>query len=645
VRAALPWAIAVLAALRPGAHPLPPAQPANPGGVFEASIDELGRRLAAGDVTSRDLVRQSLARIAAYDQAGPALNAMVSINPRALDEADARDRERRAGRSRGPLHGLPFVVKDNFDTVDLPTTGSSVALATHKPRQDATLVARLRAAGAVIVGKTNLHELAAGIVTVSSLGGRTRNPYGLSRNPGGSSGGTGAAVAASFGVAGLGTDTCGSIRIPAAHNNLVGLRPTMGLTSRAGIIPLAHTQDVGGPVGRSVRDVALVLDAIAGPDDRDPATRAGLGRAPASYAESLGGAVLPGARLGVLRALFGTDEDREVADLVDGAVARMREAGAVVVDVSVPDLAGLLRSSAVIDYEFKFDLADYLAAQPAPPVRSLGEILERGLYHADLDAPFRRRNATASADSAAYRAALGRREDLTRLAGAAMDMLELDALIYPPIRRKAAPLLETQGGGNNCQLSASTGWPALVVPAGFTADGLPVGIEFLGRPFSEPRLLSLGSALEARQPLRRPPSSTPRLEGRSASTSRLPRQASGPGSARAAVLRVDVTWQAATRTLGYRAEVQGVPASEVLVVTLDRAGEGGPAAAIARLLAPGQSRGEGRIVLRPAEAQDLEAGRLTARLYTRGRPLDAVSVPVVIGPGQAPRSRRQAGAS
>ena len=248
--------------------------------VMEKSIGELQEALEKKQVTSRQLVESYFARIEAYDQRGPAINAFVSLNASALTTADALDRERATGKVRGPLHGIPIVVKDNFDTSDMPTTGSSIALATYRPARDAFQVARLRAAGAIIIGKTNLHELASGIVSVSSLGGQTRNPYDPSRNPGGSSGGTGAAVAANFGAAGLGTDTCGSIRIPASHNNLAGHRPSAGLSSRSGIIPLSLTQDVAGPLARSVRDVALILDATVGADPADPSTAASRGRIP-----------------------------------------------------------------------------------------------------------------------------------------------------------------------------------------------------------------------------------------------------------------------------------------------------------------------------------------------------------------------------
>ncbi len=243
---------------------------AAPFDLVEKSIAELQHAMAAGEVSSHELVAAYLARIDAYDKSGPKLNAMIALNPRALAEADALDKERAAKGPRGPLHGIPIVVKDNFETADMPTTGGSIALAGFEPKEDAFQVAKLRAAGAVILGKTNLHELAAGITSVSSMGGQTRNPYDPARNPGGSSGGTAAAVAANFAAAGMGSDTCGSIRIPSGHNSLVGLRGTLGLSSRAGVIPLSHTQDIGGPLARTVVDLATMLDATVGADERDP---------------------------------------------------------------------------------------------------------------------------------------------------------------------------------------------------------------------------------------------------------------------------------------------------------------------------------------------------------------------------------------
>ncbi len=251
--------------------------------VMEATVPELQDAMAGGRVTSRQLVDAYLARIDAYDRRGPRIGAMVTLNLRAREVADALDRERAAKGPRGALHGIPIVLKDNYDTADMPTTGSSLALASLTPAADAFLVKKLRDAGVVIIGKTNMHELAAGITTISSFGGETRNPYDPTRNPGGSSGGTGAAAAANFAVFGMGSDTCGSIRIPASHNSLVGLRGTTGLSSRAGIIPLSHTQDIGGPLARTVTDLAIALDTTVGPDPDDPQTRLGDGRRPTRF--------------------------------------------------------------------------------------------------------------------------------------------------------------------------------------------------------------------------------------------------------------------------------------------------------------------------------------------------------------------------
>jgi len=606
------------AAIPPGRQ-----QPAETFDVAEKSIAELQDAMTRGEVTARQLVEGYLARIAAYDQAGPALNAFISLNPRALETAEALDRERRERGARGPLHGVPVVIKDNFDTADMPTTGSSIALATNQPARDAHQVERLRAAGAVIIGKTNLHELAAGILTVSSLGGQTRNPYDPTRNPGGSSGGTGAAVAASFAAAGLGTDTCGSIRIPAAHNNLVGLRPTMGLSSRAGVIPLALTQDVAGPLARSVEDLAIMLDATVGYDPRDPVTEAGRGQIPDSYVAALAGASLQGVRLGVLAELFGDAEaDAEVANLIRGAIGRMRASGAVIVEVLIPDFAEQLGGTSVIDYEFKFQLADYLAGQPSLPVRSLGEILERGLHHEALTNTFRRRNAVESRDSDAYRAALAKREELRRVVLEAMEEHGVAALVYPVLRRKAAPIGESQSG-STCQLSASTALPALAVPAAFTDDGLPVGMELLGRPWSEVELLSIGSAFEqVAHPRRSPPTTPPVPTSRVAGTARdesLPIRADEPA------LEVTVRWDEARGVLSFSARALDVAQLDVLAAVL-RQGPDGPV--VGRLLQPRENLRTGEIALSDENRQRLEAGELVAQLFTRAEPLGGPMVPV-----------------
>ncbi len=409
-------------------------------------------------------------------------------------------------------------MKDNYETVEMPTTAGSVVLAEWRSGRDAFIVRRLREAGAIIVAKSNMHELAYGIESVGSLFGAVRNPYAPDRNPGGSSGGTGAAIAANFAAAGLGSDTCGSIRIPASHNSLVGIRPTQGLTSRAGIVPLAHTQDIGGPIARSVTDVALVLDAIVGYDPADPASAEGVGRVPSSYTAGLEADGLGGARIGVLAELFGADPlDQEVAAVVRAALAEMRGQGATIADVTIPDLSKLLAGASVIREELKYDLDAYLAAAPRPPVRTLREIIDSGRFHPILKERLAGAQSVEAPDTKDYLAKLARRQVIRTAALKAMADQRLDALAYPTIRRKAALVGESQAG-SNCSLSATSGLPAISVPGGFTPDGLPVGVELLGRAFDEPTLLKLAYAFEQATHHRRPPASTPPLTARSRGT-------------------------------------------------------------------------------------------------------------------------------
>jgi amidase len=495
---------------RPSPAPASPA--ARAPEVVERTIDESQRDMAEGRTTARALTAAHLARIAAYDKQGPALNAMIALNPRALEDADALDAERRLGKVRGPLHGIPIVVKDNYETRDMATTGGSVALAGFAPGRDAFQVARLREAGAVILGKTNLHELAAGIITISSLGGQTRNPYDPSRTPGGSSGGSAAAVAASFALAGMASDTCGSIRIPAANNNLFGLRGTAGLSSRTGIIPLSHSQDIGGPVARTVTDLALVLDATVGEDPADPTTAAFRGRFPTGFRQDLSSEALKGARIGVLKAYFGTSpEDDEVTGIVRRALDAMQARGAELVDVHVPGLEELVNQTSLINLEFKTDLQAYLAQFPAAPVKSLQEILDRGAFHAALEATFKARNA-AVPDPGEIRKVERRRAVVTEMMRAVFDEHRLDALAYPTLRRRPVVVEEPQRG-TNCQLSATTGFPAMAMPAGFTTDGVPIGLELLGPAWSDRRLVSMAFAYEQAARPRRPAPTTPPLVG------------------------------------------------------------------------------------------------------------------------------------
>jgi amidase len=485
--------------------------------IVEAATPKLQAALAIGRVTSRDLVSMYLARIEAYDRKGPALNAISVINPRALAEADTLDAERRAGALRGPLHGIPIVVKDNYETIGMQTADGSSALAGWIPPDDSTLVKKLRAAGAIILAKTNMHEFAYGILTVGSLFGATRNPYALDRNPGGSSGGTGAAIAANFAAVGMGSDTCGSIRIPAFHNSLVGIRGTQGLASRTGIIPLSSTQDIGGPIGRTVTDVAIVLDAIVGYDPADPQTAASVGNIPKSYTEFLQLTGLRGARIGVVTSLLGQDaEDREVATVIRAALDEMKGQGADVVEVAIPGLTELLTDrfggNLVLRQDFKFDFNAYLAAHPTAPVRSLEDVLASGKFHPLVKDNLTNSQSTESRETKEYLENRLKREILRETILKAMADNRVDVLAYPTIRRKANLIAQAQLG-TNCGFASRSGLPAIVVPGGFTPDGLPVGVELLGRSWSEPQLIKFAYAYEQATNHRRPPTTTPALAG------------------------------------------------------------------------------------------------------------------------------------
>lgn len=582
--------------------------------VHEQSILELQSAMQAGRVTSRGLVESYLARIQAYDQAGPRLNSIVTINPRAREDAEALDRERADGKSRGPLHGIPVLIKDNYDTADMPTSGGALGLATLQPARDAFQVKKLRDAGAVILGKTTMHELAAGITTISSLTGQTRNPYDLFRVPGGSSGGTGAAIGASFAAAGMGSDTCGSIRIPAANQNMVGLRGTHGLSSRVGVMPLSSTQDIAGPLARTVTDLAIMLDATVGVDPADAITNDSTGHIPKSYRESLDAAGLKGARIGILRSYWGNaPEDDEVAGILRKALEGFKTQGAEVIEVSVPGLDDLLRDSSVIADEFKFDLADYLSKQPNAPVKSLGEIIDRGLHHAELDATFRLRNQPEKRETEHYRQAFVKRRALRAAVMATLEELRVDALAYPTLRRKPALIGEAQGG-TNCQLSATTGLPAISMPAGFTPDGLPVGLELLGGAWEEAKLLKYAYAWESSAKPRKAPFSTPPL---------VKGVAPAPTSADVVIgaANVKFTYDATTGVLRFDAAAKLPATDRVLSLAMHRMEGDKPGAVVAHLLAPNQVTGAGSLTLRGRNREDLVSGRLFVQLYTKQTPL------------------------
>lgn len=457
--------------------------------IEEASIFDLQHAMQKGDLTSEELVTFYLDRIEQYDDS---INSIITIDEDAIAEAKQLDKERKAGKMRGKLHGIPVILKDNYDTYDMPTTAGSLSLEGSVPPDDAYQTKKFREEGAIILGKANLHEFAFGYLTISSLGGQTYNPYDLTRYPGGSSGGTAAAVASNFAAVGLGTDTGGSIRVPASFNNLVGIRPTMGLASRDGIIPLALTQDVGGPIARNVEDAAIVLDAIAGYDPADPVTAASNGYIPKTYTHYLKKNGLKNARIGVVRALFGNDP--QINKGMDQAIEDMEELGADVVEVTVPNLDKIISYPSLSNFEFKFDLNNYLASLGSnAPVKSLAEIIDSGKYDPSIkNSLIARNNKESLENDPVYQDIITNRSKLAKESlNSVLNENELDALVYPTLSSLPAVIGTNQGSGSAPMLSPFSGFPALSVPAGFSDSGLPIGMEMLGREFAEPTLIKL----------------------------------------------------------------------------------------------------------------------------------------------------------
>jgi amidase len=486
----------------------------------EASVRSVHDALDSRKVTCAQVVRHYLDRIDAYDDRGPALNAIITVNPRAMATAAEMDRLDRATRARRPLHCIPVVLKDNFHTADMPTTGGSRTFAKLQTPDDGFMVKRLREAGAIIIAKANLHELARAGTTVSSLGGQTKNPYDLTRTPGGSSGGTGAAIAANFGVLGTGSDTGQSIRSPSSANGLIGLRATRGLVSRAGVMPFSMTQDEVGPIVRTVEDAARMLDVIAGYDPDDPITAFSAGHIPLTYTASLDKAGLKGARIGLLTDVIGSDAiHRDVNNVVDAAVGRMTTAGATVVRVSIPKLDELTRGLNLMNLEFKAAFDSYLASLgPAAPVKSLAEFVARGEVHESMRAGLAADLAIVDGPgSPAYQRMYARRETLRQAVMKVIAANKLDAILYPHQKRLVVPIGEEQAERNGV-LSNSTGFPALTFPGGFSPPsasaplGVPIGLELLGPEWSEPVLFRLAYAFEQASRVRKGPPTAPPLK-------------------------------------------------------------------------------------------------------------------------------------
>jgi amidase len=498
----------------------------------EATVSSINKAFDAGALTSEQLIELYLNRIETYDDT---LNSIITINPNAVETAKALDLERQTTGARSPLHGIPVILKDNFDTFDLPTTGGSITLEGSIPPDDAFLVKQLRDAGAIILAKANLSEFASsgGRDGYSSLGGQTLNPYNLVRGPAGSSGGTGAAIAANFGVIGTGSDTGGSIRSPSAHNGLVGIKPTLGLLSRDGIIPLALSFDTGGPMTRTVEDAAIALGIMTGIDPADPVTLESEGKFFKDYTQFLNKDALQGARIGVLQNFLGGNV--EVDQLFEDAVGQLADLGATVVETSYSEEFLEERSqisTLIFDSEFQPQIEAYLATLQGDYPKTLEEILaistdpdvvnsDRSVAPGRIES-YRRNLASGGLTNPDYVDAIENgipfvRQTVLDL----MDSNDLDALIYPTRNCPAVPIYTVEDPTYICDetvpaarnIANITGFPDVQVPMGFTSDGLPLTISLFGRAFSEPTLLGYAYAYEQATKFRSPPPLFPALPG------------------------------------------------------------------------------------------------------------------------------------
>ena len=501
-----------------------PHQPAASAPLDDLTITDLQEGLAAGRYTARSLVEQYQARIESMDKQGPTLNHVLELNPDALTIADQRDAERTAGRvARGPLHGIPILIKDNIDTADrMHTSAGSLALATSTPTRDSWVAERLRAAGAVILGKTNLSEWANIRSTHSSSGwsgrgGQGRNPYALDRNTSGSSSGSGGAVAASYCAAAIGSETDGSVTSPSAACGLVGIKPTVGLVGRSGIIPISHSQDTAGPMARTVRDAAIVLGALTGVDERDDATKASAGKSYTDYTRFLVANGLRGARIGVAREAF-MGYSPKTDKLVEEAIALLKHEGATIVDPANIATANKFGDAEfdVLLYELKADLNAYLESLgPAAPVKTLADVIQFNEQNAAREMPYFGQEIFEMAQKKGpltdpkYKQARAKCVRMARTEGidATMTKHRLDALIAPtqgPVWLIDLVNGDGGGGGSFTQPAAVAGYPHITVPMGLV-QGLPVGLSFVGRAWSEPTLLKLAYGYEQASKARRPP--------------------------------------------------------------------------------------------------------------------------------------------
>jgi amidase len=509
--------------------PAPSSDAVKPFELDEITISELQEGIKSGKFTARSLVEKYSARIDEIDKHGPALNSIIELNPDAISIADALDRERKEKGPRGPLHGIPVLIKDNIDTADkMMTTAGSLALVGSKPAKDSHVAQKLRAAGAVILGKTNLSEWANirsshSTSGWSGRGGLTKNPYALDRNPCGSSSGSGAGVSANLCAAAIGTETDGSIVCPSSSNGIAGIKPTVGLISRRGIIPISHSQDGAGPMCRTVRDAAILLGALTGVDPADAATTASQGKSFTDYTQFCSPNSLKGARIGVARKYFGFND--AVDALMEQSIDAMKKQGATIIDPADIETLGKFDESEllVFMYELKADLNAYLASlSPNAPVKTLKEIIDFNERNRQKEMPYFGQDLFVKAESKgpltekAYLDALEKNHQLARTEGidATMDKYRLDAIVAPT--GGPAWLTDLVNGdhvaGGSSNAAAVAGYPNINVTAGFIS-GLPVGISFFGRAWSEPTLIRLAYAFEQTTKARQTPRFLPTLAG------------------------------------------------------------------------------------------------------------------------------------
>jgi amidase len=487
----------------------------------EATIDSIHAAFAQRTLTCSSLVKRYLQRIEAYDRQGPSLHSIIAVNPDALNIAADLDRQyATADHPVGWLHCIPIILKDNFNTFDMPTSGGNLAMKDSVAQADAFTVNKMREAGAVILAKANLHEFARAGLSISGLGGQALNPYDLSRTPGGSSGGSGAAIAANFATVATGSDTGQSIRSPASANSLVGVRPTRGLISRAGVIPCSMTQDELGPIARTVRDAAQLLDVMVGYDPMDPITAFGVGRHPARYAAGLNADALKGARIGVMTNLYGKEARHDEVNMVMEQVVRTMEAeGATIVRFDLPDYDQLAPTIATDRWEAGAAMDNYFAALgPAAPVSSFRQLVDSKTALPDVQKVMEAEIAEDDGlDNPTYKDRMLSRDQLRLAVAAKMAELGIDAILYPQQRILVVVAGAREQAERNGALSHGTGFPAVTFPGGFSApsasapQGVPIGAELLGRDYSEAQLLSLAYAVEQTAKTRKAPLSVPAL--------------------------------------------------------------------------------------------------------------------------------------